>query len=125
MVDSTMVVGPDWLRKQLERATPDLLREMVGAFIAALSSAELDAVCGAPYGEVSAERVNSRNGYRHRDFDTRISTLDVAIGEAAHRQLLSRTGWWSRAGGPRRRWFRWWRRPTWWGCRPGGWSRRW
>lgn len=51
-----------------------MLREMVGAFIAALSSAEVDAVCGALYGEVSAERVNCRNGYRHRDFDTRVDT---------------------------------------------------
>ena len=38
-----------------------------------------DAVCGAEYGQASTERVNSRNGYRHRDFDTRAGTLDVAI----------------------------------------------
>jgi len=79
MVDSTMVVGVDWLRKQLEAASPDLLREMVGGFIAALMGAEADAICGAAYREVSPERVNSRNGYRHRDFDTRVGTLDVAI----------------------------------------------
>ncbi|GAF49461.1 hypothetical protein RW1_085_00040 [Rhodococcus wratislaviensis NBRC 100605] len=29
--------------------------------------------------ERSEERSNSRNGYRHRDFDTRAGTLDVAI----------------------------------------------
>ncbi len=79
MVDSMMVVGPEWLRKQLESASPDLLREMVGSFIASLMGAEADAVCGAPYGEVSAERVNSRNGYRHREFDTRVGSLDVGI----------------------------------------------
>ena len=79
MVDSTMVVGVDWLRKQLEAASPDLLREMVGAFVAALMGAEADAICGAPYGERSEQRVNSRNGYRHRDFDTRVGTLEVAI----------------------------------------------
>ena len=39
MVDSTMVVGPDWLRKQLQKASPDLLREMVTGFIATLMSA--------------------------------------------------------------------------------------
>jgi putative transposase len=44
-----------------------------------LMSAEADAVCGAAHGERSDARVNSRNGYRHRDFDTRAGTLDVAI----------------------------------------------
>lgn len=42
-------------------------------------SAEADAVCGAGYGERAPERVNPRNGYPHRDFDTRIGTIDVAI----------------------------------------------
>src|SRR5215210_2412354 len=42
-------------------------------------SAEADAICGAPYGERSAERTNSRNGYRTRDFDTRTGTIEVAI----------------------------------------------
>lgn len=31
------------------------------------------------YGSVSVDRTNRRNGYRHRDFDTRAGTLDVAI----------------------------------------------
>ena len=42
-------------------------------------SAEADAVCGAEYGVRSPERVNSRNGYRHRDLDTRAGTMEVAI----------------------------------------------
>jgi putative transposase len=69
----------DWLRKQLEQDDPDLLREMVKSFAERLMSAEADAVCGAGYGERSAERVNSRNGYRHRDFDTRAGTVDLAV----------------------------------------------
>ncbi len=36
-------------------------------------------VCGAEYGTSSLDRVNSRNGYRHRDFDTRAGTVDVAV----------------------------------------------
>src|SRR5690348_6829926 len=52
---------------------------MLTTFVNALMSAEADAVCGAPYGTPSADRVNVRNGYRHRDFDTRAGTLDVAI----------------------------------------------
>ena len=42
-------------------------------------SAEADAVCGAGYGERSEQRANRRNGYRHRDFDTRTGMIDVAI----------------------------------------------
>jgi transposase-like protein len=68
-----------FLHDQLESASPDLLRSMLSTFIDALMSAEADAICGAPYGAASTERVNVRNGYRHRDFDTRAGTLDVAI----------------------------------------------
>jgi transposase-like protein len=52
---------------------------MLTTFINALMPAEADAVCGAPYGMPGPDRVNVRNGYRHRDFDTRAGTLDVAI----------------------------------------------
>jgi putative transposase len=51
-----------WLRKQLEEASPDLLREMVMEFAEALMSVDADAVCAAGYGERSPERVNRRNG---------------------------------------------------------------
>ena len=68
-----------FLHDQLASASPDLLRSMLATFINALMSAEVDAVCGAPYGTPSLERVNVRNGYRPRDFDTRAGTLEVAI----------------------------------------------
>jgi len=68
-----------WLRKQLAEAEPDLLREMVKSFAEALMGAEADAVCGAAFGERSSERVNRRNGYRERRFDTRAGTIDLAL----------------------------------------------
>lgn len=52
---------------------------MLGTFITALTGTEADSLCGAGYGERSDDRVNSRNGYRHRDVDTRAGTLDVPI----------------------------------------------
>jgi putative transposase len=67
------------LSDQLADASPDLLRNLMGTFLEALMGAEADAVCGAGYGERSDDRVNSRNGYRHRDFDTRVGTIDLAI----------------------------------------------
>ena len=68
-----------FLTEQLEQASPDLMRDLLTTFVNALLSAQADAVCGAGYGERTAERVNSRNGYRHRDLDTRVGTLDVAV----------------------------------------------
>jgi transposase-like protein len=68
-----------WLRKQLELASPDLLRAMVQDFAEALMGAEVDALCGASYGERSPERVNRRNGYRERDWDTRVGTIELAV----------------------------------------------
>jgi putative transposase len=67
------------LEEHLAQASPDMLRELLGSFINTLLSAEADAVCGAEYGVASPERTNGRNGYRHRDFDTRAGTIDVAI----------------------------------------------
>ena len=68
-----------WLRKQLAEVEPDLLREMVKSFAEALMGAEADALCGAAFRERSDERVNRRNGYRERPFDTRAGTIALAV----------------------------------------------
>jgi putative transposase len=79
-----MAAGPSidvsgWLEEQLAQASPDLLRAMVTSFAEALMGAEADAVCGAGYGERSAERRNTRNGYRRREWDTRAGSISLAI----------------------------------------------
>src|SRR4051812_29828451 len=74
------IINPAGLLDQaLGDASPDLMRHLLSTVINALLSADADAVCGAEYGVASAERTNSRNGYRHRDLDTRAGTIDVAI----------------------------------------------
>jgi putative transposase len=78
VASNTMELVP-WLRKQLENEDGDLLAEMVKTFVNQLMGAEADAICGAGYGERSPERVNSRNGYRPREFDTRVGTIELAI----------------------------------------------
>jgi putative transposase len=78
VVEPTMDVT-SWLRKQLESASPDLLRAMVQEFAEALMGAEADALCGAAYGERSPERLNIRNGYRERGWDTRVGTIELQI----------------------------------------------
>ena len=79
-----MTVGPSidparFLEEELAEASPDLLRELLTTFVNALLSAQADSVCGAEYGARSEERVNRRNGYRARDLDTRVGTVEVAI----------------------------------------------
>jgi putative transposase len=70
---------PEFVAEHLRRAEPDLLRNLLQTFVEALMSAEADAVCGADYGTRSSERMNSRNGYRAREWDTRAGTIEVAI----------------------------------------------
>jgi putative transposase len=79
MAASESVNPVDLLREQIEGASPDVLRAMVKTFAQALMSAEADAICGAGYGQRSDDRVNSRNGYRPREWDTRAGTIDLAI----------------------------------------------
>lgn len=74
------ILNPACLLDQaLSDASPDLMRRLLSTVINALLSAEADAVCGAEWGQPSAERVNQRNGYRHRELDTRVGTVDVAV----------------------------------------------
>src|SRR3954451_1548544 len=84
MTATTSIDPARLLEEQLAQASPDLLRELLQTFINTLLSAEADVVCGAEYGTVSPERVNQRNGYRHRDFDTRAGTVDAAIPKLRH-----------------------------------------
>jgi putative transposase len=75
-VDHDMV---RWMQQRLEAASPDLLREMVKTFAEALMGAEAEALCNAGYRQRTDERVNSRNGYRPRDWDTRAGTIELAV----------------------------------------------
>ena len=52
---------------------------MLQAFAEVLMSAQASMQCQAGYGERSEERINSRNGYRTRDWDTRVGTIELAI----------------------------------------------
>lgn len=91
MAASESVNPVDLLREQIEGASPDVLQAMIKTFAQALMSAEADAICGAGYGQRSDERVNSRNGYRPREWDTRAGTIDLAIPSCARARTF-RTG---------------------------------
>jgi transposase-like protein len=63
----------------LASASPDVLREMVREFAQRMMDADVGVRCNAGYGEVTPDRVNSRNGYRRREWDTRAGTIELAI----------------------------------------------
>ena len=67
------------LAEALTDASPDLMRSLLQTMINALLSADADVVVGAEWGKPSPGRLAQRNGYRHRDLDTRVGTIDVAI----------------------------------------------
>lgn len=79
-VPTTIDAGA-WLGKYLEGegGDGDLARAMLQAFAQTLMSAEASVLCGAGLGERSEDRVNSRNGYRVRPWDTRVGTIDLAV----------------------------------------------
>ena len=77
---ATHIVDPaGLLGEALSEASPDLMRSLLQTVINSLLSADADAVVGAEWGRPTAGRTAQRNGYRHRDLDTRVGTLDVAI----------------------------------------------
>lgn len=79
MTEITKMEVGEILRNRLQEAGADQLREMVQMFAEALMGADADGLCGASYGERSAERVNYRNGYRRRRWDTRVGSIELAI----------------------------------------------
>src|SRR2546428_12919309 len=68
------------LRTLLEKSSDaDLLREMVGFAAQRLMELEVESVTGAAHGERSPDRINRRNGYRDRIWETRAGGGERAI----------------------------------------------
>jgi len=62
-----------------EDGDTDLARAMLATFAETLMSAQASQLCEAGYQERTEERVNSRNGYRQRPWDTRVGSIELAI----------------------------------------------
>ena len=68
------------LRTLLEKSSDaDLLREMIGFTAQRLMALEVENLTGAALGERSPERINQRNGYRDRVWETRAGTVELHI----------------------------------------------
>jgi transposase-like protein len=62
-----------------KRADADLVREMLAFAAERLMELEVESRTGVPAGARSPERLNHRNGYRERAWDTRVGRVDLAI----------------------------------------------
>ena len=60
-------------------ADTDLLRDMLQFVAQRLMDMDVESLCAAFYGERSPERLNSRNGYRERLWETRAGSVDLKI----------------------------------------------
>ncbi|MFC4016319.1 IS256 family transposase [Nonomuraea purpurea] len=78
-VNDIVPAAGEYLEDTLAAASPDLLRTMIREFAQRMMDAEVEQLCGAGYGEISSERVNTRNGYRARPWDTRAGSIELAV----------------------------------------------
>jgi transposase-like protein len=68
------------LQALLEKTTDsDFLRQMIGFTAQRLMALEIETLTGAEAGARTSERLNHRNGYRDRDWETRAGTVELRI----------------------------------------------
>jgi putative transposase len=77
---STMTTATMALTELAEKgADIDVLRQMVQFMAQRLMELDVEGRCGAGYDEKTTERLNSRNGYRDRTWDTRAGSVELKI----------------------------------------------
>ena len=62
-----------------KRADTDFVRELLGVAAERLMAVEVKSLTGAGHGERTPERINHRNGYRERAWETRAGRIDLQI----------------------------------------------
>jgi transposase-like protein len=105
------------LRALVEKTSDaDLLREMIGFAAQRLMELEVEGATGAAYGEKNPDRLAQRNVYRDRTWEARAGAVELRIRSYAKAHIFS--AFLNRAGSPRRRSRRSYRRPMCTACRP-------
>ena len=67
------------LRKRGMDGDMDFLREALQALVEGIMDAEVSVQIGAQHGERNPDRLTHRSGYRSRDWDTRVGTMELRI----------------------------------------------
>jgi putative transposase len=79
MADTVSMALAELVRKAEQAGDVDFLREGVRVLSQALMEVEVSQQLGAERYERTAERAGQRNGYRERDWDTRVGTLGLKV----------------------------------------------
>jgi transposase-like protein len=79
MADTLRIELLELLRKSEAEPGTDFLREGVKSLAQALMEAEVEELVGACRHERTEERKGYRNGYRERDWDTRVGTVELSV----------------------------------------------
>ena len=80
MAEGQRMTAAQVVDKLMTSEHADVLRESVAWLVAELIEAEVTAQIGAAHGERAPERrTTQRNGYRPRQWDTRVGTIELAI----------------------------------------------
>jgi putative transposase len=79
MTDTQSMATQELVRRTLLDEHGDFLKEAVAIVAAQLMDAEVTAQIGAGHGEVCADRVTHRNGYRPRGWETRVGEVELQI----------------------------------------------
>ena len=79
MADEMRMALRELLRKAELDGDVDFLREGVRVLSQALLELEVTRHVGAERHERTAERTGQRNGYRERQWDTRVGTLELQV----------------------------------------------
>src|SRR5438094_5506089 len=79
MADTVSMALAELVRKAEQQGDVDFLREGVRVLSQALMEIEVSQQIGADRYERTAERSGQRNGYREREWDTRLGTLGLRV----------------------------------------------
>lgn len=79
MADAKILDLDGLLDKVLSEGSPDFLRQALEAVAKQLMELEVTRLAGASIGERTGDRRDHRNGYRQREWKTRVGTLDLAV----------------------------------------------
>lgn len=79
MADTVSMALAELVRKAEQQGDVDFLREGVRVLSQALMEVEVSQHLGAERHERTAKRTGQRNGYRERDWDTRVGTIGLQV----------------------------------------------